>query len=343
MITFTEPNSLEEYDEGVLVHRVKPALKWYKARFSPQVRNLIRHLRPDIVHIQSPAPLTQEHAIVNGYRYLATYHNDPVLTDRPAYRMSVRLYRKFIFPMFYKKVNRIICPSRSFQKASEFLRLVPEEKKGVIPNGVDTSLFRRPPKPKVHYRRKLGLNADHVGIFVGSMERWHAYKGVGVLLEALSELVNIEFQFILVGDGELRPMYERKARALTDIDQVKFLGKVERDTLVESYWAADFFVLPSTSVECSPIVLIEAMACGLPVITTNLPGPSDLVKDGFNGFKVRPRDPRDLANIMRRLMFFDNDELERMSVYSRKLAVEKYDWDKVVEAYLKQYSLLLTD
>ena len=85
--------------------------------------------------------------------------------------------------------------------------------------------------------------------------------------------------------------------------RVKFFGKVDQDKLVQCYRAADFLVLPSVSrMECFGIVLVEAMACGLPVITTNIPGPSDVVEAGINGFKVQPKDPDALAKTIRLLL-----------------------------------------
>ncbi len=340
VITFTQADSPTEDDKDILIHRVKPLLKWYKASFSPQVRDLIKYIQPDIVHIHAPAPLTQEHALMKGYRYLATYHADLALTDRPTYQMSAWFYRRFIFPTFSARVDRIISPSRSFQQASEFLKLVPKEKQGIISNGIDTSQFRLPPKPKVYYKQKLGLDADHVGIFVGSMDKWHAYKGVEILLEALSKLRNVELQFIFVGDGELRPRYEAIARRLIDRKRVMFLGKVDKDKLIECYWAADFLVLPSVRVESFGIVLIEAMASGCPVIVTDIPGPRDLVEDGFNGYKVKPNNPDALMKAIKLLIL--KGELKYMSSNSRKLAVEKYDWEKVVNAYMKEYKQLLS-
>jgi glycosyltransferase involved in cell wall biosynthesis len=344
VITFSEANAPEESD-GVNVHRIKSILNWYKLRFSPRIRELIIDIDPDIVHIQAPAPLTQEYAIINRYKYLATYHNDPLLTDAPPYQISVWAYRKFIFPLFCKRVDRVVCPSMSFQENSRFLRMVPKQKKRTIPNGVDTSIFRLPPKAKTHYRKRLGLSDkwynQPIGIFVGGMDKLHEYKGVWTLLEALSILADNELGFIFVGDGDLRPAYERRARDLKVSKQVMFLGKIKEEKLIESYWAADFFVLPSTSVECFPIVLLEAMACGLPVIITDLPGPSELINCECDGFRAKPRDPQDLAQKIRKMMSLTDHQLRKMSINSRNRVVEEYDWNKIVKAYLDQYSILL--
>jgi len=342
VITFTKAEPNDENLDEIVIHRLKPVLSWFKARFSPQVRKLIKKIHPDIVHIQALAPITQEFSFVKSSKYLATYHNDPVLTDRLDYRISVCLYKRLLFPRFIRGVDRIICPSTSFQQTSNFLKSIPEGKKGVIPNGVDVSVFTPPEKAKEFYRSKLGLNADWVGIFVGSMEKWHAYKGIEVLLEALLKLLNVELNFIFIGDGELRPAYEERARNLIDMKRVKFLGKVDANKLLESYRASDFLVLPSTGVECAPIVLLEAMACGLPIITSNIPGPSDVIEEGINGFAVKPGMPEEICGAIKKLVT-DEDRLERLSFNARKFAVEKYDWAKIVDDYVKEYENLLND
>ncbi|MFX0051758.1 MAG: glycosyltransferase family 4 protein [Candidatus Hodarchaeota archaeon] len=342
VITFTKAEPNDENLDEIVIHRLKPLLSWFKARFSPKVRNLIKEIHPDIIHIQAPAPITQEFSFVKGYKYLATYHNDPVLTNRLDYKLVVWLYKQFLYPRFYKEVDRVICPSTSIQQTSNFLKSIPIGKKGVIPNGVDVSVFTPTNENKVYLRRKLGLTSEKIGIFVGSMEKWHAYKGINVLLTALSKIDEVDITFIFIGDGELRPRYEEKAHKLIEMNVVTFLGKVNNKTLIECYQASDFFVLPSIGVECAPIVLLEAMACGLPIITTNIPGPSDIVKEGINGLTVKPNKPEEICEAIKKLVT-DEDKLRRMSINARKFAVEKYDWEKIVEAYIKEYKNLLND
>jgi len=339
VITFTKGEPSYKNLDEIVIHRIQPLLSCFKARFSPEVKKLIKDICPDIVHIQATAPITQEFSFVKGYKYLATYHNDPVLTSRLDYKLAVWLYKQLLFPRFYKEVDRVICPSVSLLQTSNFLKSIPEEKKGVIPNGVDVSVFTPSKKNREYIRNKLDLTAKKVGIFVGSMEKWHAYKGINVLLTALSKFDEVDINFIFIGDGELRPKYEEKARRLIDMNVVKFLGQVDDKTLIECYQASDFFVLPSIGVECAPIVLLEALACGLPIITTNIPGPSDIVEEGINGFAVKPNNPEEISEAIKKLVT-DENRLERISFNARKCAVEKYDWAKIVDVYVKEYEIL---
>lgn len=81
------------------------------------------------------------------------------------------------------------------------------------------------------------------------------------------------------------------------------------------------------------------MASGCPIIVSDIPGPKDLVEDGFNGYKVKPNDPDAIIKAIKLLM---NGDLGYMSSNSRKLAVEKYDWDKIIVAYMKEYEHILS-
>src|SRR5437899_3648053 len=163
IITFTEDDHQEKDDNEVKVHRVKPLLRWYKARYSPKVKKLISEINPDIIHIHSPAAVVQEFSIPAGMRYIATYHCDPVITNNPLYTSSVWLYKNLIFPKFCRNVCHVICSTKSFMETSEFLRLIPDKKKGVIPMGVDVDTFNPGEKPKEYYRQLLGLNENPTG------------------------------------------------------------------------------------------------------------------------------------------------------------------------------------
>ncbi len=341
VITYTSGSNAEPYDRGVRVHRLEPLFKWYKTRYSPQLPSLLKQLKPDIVHVHAPAAITEEQAMVGGSGHVATYHNDPYSTDpyerkSPSYRLSRWVYTRVLVPKFCSSVDRVIFATKSFQDASPLLRSVPQAKKHVIPIGVDVAVFCPSQRAKRYYRENLGLGSKHVGIFVASMEKWHTYKGFPVLLQALARLRDYDLQFLVVGDGFLRNKYERLAQLLS-LRKVKFLGWLPQSDLVDALRASDFLVLPSTGVETFGTVLIEAMACGIPVIASDLPGPRDVVQEGKNGYKVTPGDHDQLANTILKFLSLPADAKARMQSYARTAAVEKYDWTKIVDQYQAEY------
>jgi len=151
---------------------------------------------------------------------------------------------------------------------------VPEEKLAVVPYGADVRTFAPPTIPTRHKGRRMRL------LFVGQIGQ---RKGVGYLLEAVNQMARRDVDLTLVGqiqgDGKAFRSFRHVFRHIPHVPRVE-LRKI--------YHQADVFVFP-TLMEGMPLVILEAMASGLPVITTER-GPSDIVRDGVEGFIVPPRD-----------------------------------------------------
>jgi glycosyltransferase involved in cell wall biosynthesis len=134
---------------------------------------------------------------------------------------------------------------------------------------------------------------------VGRLER---EKGHAILLEAIAELTRngTPVRLELVGSGSQLGALRSQAARLGVADRVRFAGGVGQDTIRDRYAQADAFCLPSLS-EGVPVVLMEAMATGLPVVAPQLMGIPELVEDGVSGLLVRPGRPREIARAIERL------------------------------------------
>ena len=117
-------------------------------------------------------------------------------------------------------------------------------------------------------------------------------KGVKYLIETLNIIKNKNknIRLFIVGDGEEREYLEKLVKELTLEDYVRFIGKIPNERVLEYMVASDIFILPSLS-EGFPVTFLEAMASGLPIITTNVRGLSEIIIDGENGFLVDPKSP----------------------------------------------------
>ena len=137
--------------------------------------------------------------------------------------------------------------------------------------------------------------------------------------------IESHWQLTIVGDGNLRPEYEALARELKIEKQVEFTGKLGGSDLVRQFQNADLFVLPSiNSNEAFGIVLTEALACGVPVIASDLPGVRRVFTDHQEGLLITPGSVQDLKKKIEFIL--NNEELRRtMAVSARRLAEEKYD------------------
>jgi glycosyltransferase involved in cell wall biosynthesis len=148
-----------------------------------------------------------------------------------------------------------------------------------------------------------------------------------------------EFELDLVGEGEQRPVLERMVSELGLTRRVHFRGWVARDDIVEHYRRADIFVT-ATTWEGMPNTVLEAMACGLPIVGTQASGLQELVREGVNGYLVPIKDPAAMAEALVELMG-NCYERRRMGWESRKLAEREFAWEYITEQYVRVYEQVL--
>jgi len=173
---------------------------------------------------------------------------------------------------------------------------VPGEKIGVVYNGVDE---RFQPHDREGMRRRLGLpQGRFIVLFVGLLV---PVKGVDVLLEAVKIIDDERLLCVLVGDGSLKESLRQQAELAGLGDGVLFAGRRSSEEIPVWMNAADVLVLPSLS-EGRPNVVLEAQACGLPVVATRVGGTPELIHDGETGLLVESGDPQALARGIGELM-----------------------------------------
>jgi len=256
------------------------------------------------------------------------YHMDTVL---PSFILKVlSMPSALIFNSLFKEADLIVSASLDYVKNSRLKNVYKkyQEKFVEIPFGVDTEKFV---PAKFVFPAEPGLFKI---LFAGGLDKAHYFKGVNILLEAAAKLekekVQKDWRLEIVGDGDLRPEYEKQARELGIADKVIFAGRVSDEDLPKKYQAADCLVLPSINKsEAFGIVLIEAMASGLPVIASNLPGVRGVFTEA-SGCLIKPGGAEDLKEKIKFLMENPAKRLE-MGKTARRLVEEKYDWKKIGE------------
>jgi glycosyltransferase involved in cell wall biosynthesis len=196
-----------------------------------------------------------------------------------------------------------------------------------IPNGVDTACFKPGPD--------TGKRGDTI-TFIGRLDY---LKGVDVLLQALRKLIDsrIPVHLDILGDGPERNKLEMMSQQLGINDAVTFHGAVHG---VEPYLQqATMLVLPSLS-EGMPNVVLEAMACGLPVIATRVGGIVDIIADGENGLLVDAQRPDQLYDAMKKL-FTDRQLADRLGRQALKTIEQQFSIDTIVNRYSALYLALM--
>jgi glycosyltransferase involved in cell wall biosynthesis len=139
---------------------------------------------------------------------------------------------------------------------------------------------------------------------------------------------------LIVGDGNEKPSLEQLTLGLGLEDKVVFTGAVPHKDVLQYYHKANVFVLPSLN-EGMSNTMLEALACGLPLIATDTGGTKEILADGRNGFIVRMRDSNDLAEKLEKLVL-DPSLVERMGQESLRIAKE-LSWESVAKGYVELY------
>ena len=206
---------------------------------------------------------------------------------------------------------------------------IPLEHVAVIPNGIDLTTFRPATREqRLSLRRSLGFpDTRPVVLFLG---RFAAYKGIGDLLEAWTRVrANCDAELVFVGFVAVEDPYHIPSDT-PGVSVREWTGNP-----VPFYQAADVFVLPS-HVEGMSNALLEAMACGLPVVTTSVGAAPQMLRDGVDGHLVRPRDPAALAEALVRSVS-DPSARETIGGAAVRNVSERYSLSVVVDQIEARY------
>jgi glycosyltransferase involved in cell wall biosynthesis len=272
-------------------------------------------------------------------KLILTYHMDPQSSGLKGLIFSV--YRKIFWNKVVKVADTIICSSFDYIEHSLAKDVYRKQKnKWVeIPFGVDTNKFTlREPSEKLKKRFGLKHNIPTI-LFVGGMDPAHYFKGIPILILALERLYKkkIEFQALLVGDGVLKKEFEIMAGKKGLGHMTCFAGKISDEELPLCYNLADIFVLPSINrAEAFGMVLLEAMASGVPVFASDLPGVRSVAKKGGGIFPVG--DDEALAKNILNYLLMENEEKKYVQKNIRDVIKKWYTWDFVADELEKIYT-----
>jgi len=216
---------------------------------------------------------------------------------------------------------------------------IPRSRTVKIPNGVDTNRFAPAgPNERERSRKSLGLSDRRVVTCMGSMK---AVKGLDVLLRAWSKVTVSQPGAHLLFVGKQTPAGQFKslsnlARQYGIGKSLTFVGEVRE---VRRYlWATDVFVLPSLR-EGMSNALLEALSCGLPVVTTDIPGMEEAVRNHVNGLVVPPGNHEALREGILNLLE-DRELADRLGTAARKTAVERFSFDMIAPRYEELFERL---
>jgi glycosyltransferase involved in cell wall biosynthesis len=311
------------------VERLAPELSYASTEYLPQIEREADDY--DVVHLHCPvsgmANLAMKWKKKNPTRPLVvTYHLDTRVPDWPG--LFFKYYNIFWWPRLARSADCLIGCSFDYIEASNANRIYQKNKSKWVelPFGVDVERFQ-PREKSADLFSRCGLDPSlPTVLFVGGMDSMHYFKGIPILLKAVALLKkeNLRVQVILAGEGEKREAFTTAAFWLGIKDQVRFVGQVSDEDLPSYYNLADLLVLPSINrAEGFGTVLVEAMASGVPILTSDLPGLRTVAADGGLVFPLN--DPESLAELI--FGYFQSDDvIAEWKIRTRQAAVEKYSW-----------------
>ena len=245
-------------------------------------------------------------------------------SDTPFYSKKYSLLDKLIFKKLSKKIwknsRAVIANSEDLKNLA--LNSAPDQKIGIIYNGIDTKEF----KPSNETNRKFT---------VISTSRLIKRKGIEYLIDAFIKF-NDKYnnsKLLLIGDGDLKKELKERVRKADIQNRIDFLGAVNHSEIAGYYQQSDVFVLPSLN-EGMSNSLLEAMASGLAIVATDTGGVKNLVNSA-NGVIIEKQNSGDIFNALEKL-YLDKNLLEDMKINSGK-KMEEMSWEKVAEKYYQLY------
>ncbi len=313
-----------------------------------------RNVNVDVTHVN--LPLTPNFAVPPnfGKALICTVHSTwkgeaEAIRSEPYSRLNANEKFMVSFNWFLRifeekmltRAKKIIAVSHFTKRELMEYYKIPEGKIRVIHNGVDVKKFQ-PAQDKRKVKQELGFNPDDLLIL--SVGRLYARKGLFTLIESIPAVIKRfnNAKFVISGKGQSDEMRKliNHAEKLGVKGNIIFTGYYPDKKLPKLYQAADVFAF-STFYEHHPFAVLEALATGLPVVTTWVGGIPETIESGKNGFLVEPFNVPQFADRILYLLEHPAEAAE-MGRQARKTIVEQYDWRIVVKDAMKVYDEVLS-
>lgn len=342
LITSSHDNSfhLEKVGENIRIHKLPIGKNEKNLHFQSQkdlvvyswkayryCKKLIRQNKYDLTHSFFTVPCGfLSLRLKNKYKipYIVSLRG----SDVPGYSERFSRIYGFLKPLIkiiWKNSNMVVSNSEGLRDLS--LKSKPNQKIEIICNGIDTKVF----KPNEELGRK-----DEFIITLGGT-RITPRKGIKYLIEAVKKISDVypKISVTIIGEGNEKESLRELSAELGIKDKIKFIGHVDNSRKVIPYYQeASVFVLPSLN-EGMSNAMLEALASGLPILATDTGGTRELVENGENGFIIRMKDSRDIAEKIE-ILIKDEELRQKMAQKSREKALEM-SWETVAKKYCEIY------
>jgi colanic acid/amylovoran biosynthesis glycosyltransferase len=301
-----------------------------------KLAGLLKREKYDFLHCHWAVPNT---LIALGARWL-TGSRTKIMTSFPGSDVTVisntGIFGRLLAHIISKS-DYMSCNSSDLKEELAKSGINPERIDYVI-YGVSDDRIHFAAEKRAAVRKKLGIEDDAILLLM--IGRFIPKKGFSTAFRALKLIIekNADVKLVIIGDGEMKSQYESILKQDRITDNVLFMGYVNKDELIDYYSACDIFLMPS---EKNPpdglnTVVPEAMACGRPIVASNVGGNDLVVFDGVNGFLHSEGDYEGLAVLVSRLI---EDVCLRLDMGRKSLELiqTKFNWKAIAEYYIDKY------
>lgn len=354
LLTSTTDLSLNEYYNipNLIIHKKKVARRPYWLQMlmnaylnTKYAKDLKNKFNIDVIHSNTWESFSCDVLTMHScYRVWLKIANK-VLQEESSY-LKYLLYsiRRWFLPknrvflaveknVLEKGSKKIMVASENIKKGILENYNIPEEKIVVVPHAVDLDEFKPNPQKRLEIREKYNIKENDIVLMLSGYE--FKRKGLKYVIEALP-LVRGRIKLLAVGE-ENPKTYKELAISLGVLDKIIFTGFVPK--IKDYYTAADIYVFPTTY-EPFGLVVLEAMASGLPVIVSKLTGAAELIKNGKEGLLLHnPTDSKEIAEKINVLV--DNKDLRKQMGENAYKTAQEYSWDRLAKRILEVYKEVL--
>jgi glycosyltransferase involved in cell wall biosynthesis len=324
-----EPHTESRDVQGIKVIRLPYLTKVANTNITLRLfRTLIRE-NFDVIHTHIPTPWSADvsalASILKRKPLCVTYHND--LTGKGINSVVAHLYNSTLLHLVLWRAKTIVVTQPKYTEYSSHLKLH-KGKIAIIPPGVTEPIHSGGKERKV----------DCV-FFMSVLDKHHDYKGLDVLLQAMTRVrtKRSSAKLLIGGGGESIHRYKLLAERLGIVDYVEFLGTLSDQELADAYRTSSIFVLPSLNkLEGFGIVALEALSFGTPVITTHVAGSSDFISRNRAGLIVPPADIDALSNAILTLLE-DHSEARMMGERGAVAVSQEFSWGSIARQIVEAY------
>lgn len=338
-ITYSQPARLDFFSENLFYHEVSvrdyPLFDYapYESALASKLVDVVRFEQLDILHVHYAIPHAS--AAFMAKQILATYGiNIPFVTTLHGTDITLVGKDATYKPVVTFSINQSdgVTTVSEDLKQDTYKHFDIKKDIKVIHNFIDFSRFSL--QPKDHFKKAIAPNNERILIHTSNFRKVKRTEDVIRMFQKVQE--RIPSKLLMVGDGPERTANERLCRELNIDDNVRFLGK--QDAVEEILSVSDLFLMPSES-ESFGLAALEAMACKVPVITSNAGGLPELNVDDFCGYMCNVGDIDDMAN--KAITILSNEDTLKYFKENALTRAKDFDLKTILPLYIDFYNEIL--